>query len=96
MLFAEMQAYLPGELVVNCTGYWSRELFDDSSFKAVRGHLVRAEDTAMPMEEDDIKDYFDLEGDKHVASIADEMKVGEIHRDVINIFEAMFPSTEAD
>lgn len=33
---------LPGDLLVNCTGYYSTELFpDDRPFRAVRGHLVR-------------------------------------------------------
>lgn len=27
---------------VNCTGYWSREMFNDKSLKAVKGHLIHS------------------------------------------------------
>lgn len=31
------------EYSINCTGYWSRELFNDKSMKAKRGHIVKYE-----------------------------------------------------
>lgn len=31
---------LPGEYVINCTGYGSRTLFEDSSMRAMKGHIL--------------------------------------------------------
>lgn len=49
---------LPGEVLVNCTGYYSRELFDDDRpFVAARGHLVRAE-APLPTRDGQLTSYF--------------------------------------
>jgi D-amino-acid oxidase len=34
---------LDTDILVNCTGYWSRELFNDQQLTALRGHLVYAD-----------------------------------------------------
>ena len=48
---------LPGDLLINCTGYYSRSLFDDPKpYKAVRGYLLRAE-TGLPRWEGEPSSY---------------------------------------
>ncbi|MDY6771232.1 MAG: FAD-dependent oxidoreductase [Candidatus Nanohaloarchaea archaeon] len=49
-------AELPGT-VVNCTGYWSRELFDDEELYAVKGHLIQVDDADLPRQDGEITSY---------------------------------------
>lgn len=44
---------LNAAVAVNCTGYWSRELFGDDQLEALRGHLVFA-DTPGPVRHPDV------------------------------------------
>lgn len=48
---------LAGETVINCTGYWSTELFDDEELYAVKGHLIRVDDADLPRLDDRITSY---------------------------------------
>ncbi|MFN0158907.1 MAG: FAD-dependent oxidoreductase [Bacteroidota bacterium] len=40
------------DLIVNCTGLWSRELFNDNNLYPIRGHLLMIEDAPFPLRPD--------------------------------------------
>ncbi len=40
------------DLIVNCTGLWARELFNDKELYPIRGHLLMIEDAPFPLRSD--------------------------------------------
>ncbi|MFB6208878.1 MAG: FAD-dependent oxidoreductase [Candidatus Nanohaloarchaea archaeon] len=51
---------------INCTGYWSRELFDDSSMKALKGHILHVKHAPLPEDGSSVYSYV-LDSGEHTT-----------------------------